>query len=80
VGIMNRDHEQQPSADRLCWLDAGVVELSLLLPVAQVLELERAAHARGLTLGQFLRLLLHNALHDGEDPGPGHGRDTPVGR
>jgi len=39
-----------------------VAELALLVPGWQVAALEDAAHAAGLTAGQFLRRLLDRAL------------------
>jgi hypothetical protein len=41
-------------------LDGGLVELPLLLPLAQVALLERQARQRGLTLGQMLRRLIRD--------------------
>jgi hypothetical protein len=42
--------------------DGEVVELALCLPGWQVECLEAAAHQRGLTAGQFLRRVIHDAL------------------
>jgi hypothetical protein len=45
-------------------LDRDVVELSLLLPQQQLLELESAARSQGLTAGQMLRRLIRAFLHE----------------
>jgi hypothetical protein len=71
---MNGKDDPWPKADRLCWLDAGMVELSLLLPVKQLLALEQAAYVEGLTLGQFLRLLIRDALNAEAGSRPGEER------
>jgi hypothetical protein len=39
-------------------LDGEIVEISLLLPGWQALELEKEAHERGLTAAQMVRHLL----------------------
>lgn len=41
---------------------ADVVEVSLLMPVAQVEALELAAHRKGLTTAQMVRRLLHDFI------------------
>jgi hypothetical protein len=43
--------------------DDEITELCVLLPGAQVLDLEQAAHARGLTTAQMLRRLIQDFLH-----------------
>jgi len=43
-------------------LDAGMTELVLLLPDWQVVELEHAAHLRGLTAAQMTRRLIRDFL------------------
>jgi hypothetical protein len=45
-------------------LDGDVMELSLLLPSRQLLELENAAQNQGLTTGQMLRRLINAFLHE----------------
>ncbi len=45
--------------------DQEVVELPLLLPRWQALELEAAARERGMTTGQMLRRVIRNLLADG---------------
>ena len=42
--------------------DGGVIELTLLLPSAQVTALERAARRKSLTLGQMVRRLIRDFL------------------
>ncbi len=42
--------------------DSDVVEISLLLPGWQALELEKEAHQRGLTAAQMVRHLLGEYL------------------
>ena len=42
--------------------DTEMVELALCLPGWQAQCLEDAAHQRGLTAGQYLRRLIHDAL------------------
>jgi hypothetical protein len=52
------------------------VELSLLLPGRHVLQLDRLAQARGLTLGQLVRRVIHEYLARHARPdlgGPGDG-------
>lgn len=46
---------------------ADVMELPLLLPAGDATALERAARRRGLTVGQMLRLLVREFLHEAED-------------
>ena len=43
-------------------LDPEVAEVSLLLPCWQVSALEKQAHALGLTLAQFMRRVLAEAI------------------
>ncbi len=43
-------------------LDPEVSEVSLLLPCWQVAALEQQAHAQGLTLAQFMRRILAEAV------------------
>ena len=45
-----------------CGSDSDVVELSLLLPGWQAVELEEEAHLRGLTAAQMVRNLLGEYL------------------
>jgi hypothetical protein len=45
-------------------LDQEVVELPLLLPKWQAVELEAAARQRGMTMGQLLRRVIHQVLDD----------------
>jgi hypothetical protein len=42
--------------------NAGVAEVALLLPGGQAAALERAAHRRGLTVGQLIRRLIRGCL------------------
>ncbi len=42
--------------------DQEVVELPLLLPKWQAVELEAAARQRGMTMGQLLRRVIRQAL------------------
>jgi hypothetical protein len=44
--------------------DQEVVELPLLLPKWQAVELEAAARQRGMTMGQLLRRVIREALDD----------------
>lgn len=44
--------------------DQEVVELPLLLPKWQAVELEAAARQRGMTMGQLLRRVIRQALDD----------------
>jgi hypothetical protein len=46
-----------------------VLELPLLLPAGDASALERAAHRRGLTVGQMLRALVRDFLRE-PDGGP----------
>jgi uncharacterized protein (UPF0212 family) len=50
----------------LIHLDESMVELMLLLPVAQASALEAAAWHRGLTVGQVLRQLVRDFLDGSE--------------
>lgn len=50
--------------------DQEVVELPLLLPRWQALELEDAARRRGLTTGQMLRRLIGEAVGTRPQPQP----------
>jgi hypothetical protein len=43
-------------------LDPEMVELALLLPMAQATALENAAHSYGLSTGQLLRRIIKNSL------------------
>ena len=45
-------------------LDREMVELSLLVPQQQLVQLESAARSQGLTLGQMLRRLINAFLHE----------------
>ncbi len=45
--------------------DQEVVELPLLLPKWQAVELENAARQRGMTMGQLLRRVIRDVLDDG---------------
>jgi hypothetical protein len=45
-------------------LDPEMVELSLLLPQQQLVQLESAARSQGLTTGQMLRRLINAFLHE----------------
>jgi hypothetical protein len=54
-----------PSSERLTPpRDGDVVEMSLLLPTQQLIELESAARSNGLTTGQMLRKLINAYLHE----------------
>ena len=64
MSTMSRNHAQGLVKSRICWLDAEMAELSLLLPGWQAAEMERLAHARGQTLGHLLRLLIRDYLAD----------------
>ena len=44
--------------------DQEVVELPLLLPKWQAVELEAAARQRGMTMGQLLRRVIRQVLDD----------------
>ncbi len=44
--------------------DGEMVELALLLPERQFVELEMAARGQGLTTGQMLRRLINAFLHE----------------
>ena len=44
--------------------DQEVVELPLLLPMWQAVELEAAARQRGMTMGQLLRRVIRQVLDD----------------
>ncbi len=43
-------------------LDTEMIELALLLPRWQALKLQRAAKARGMTMGQMLRRMIGAAI------------------
>lgn len=45
-------------------LDQEVVEVPLLLPKWQAVELEAAAQERGMTMGQLLRRVIRHVLAD----------------
>jgi hypothetical protein len=62
VSITNHDLAAGPPEGRVVWPDEQVAELSLLLPGRWAAELERLAHARGLTVGQLVRLLIRDYL------------------
>jgi hypothetical protein len=49
---------------------AEVTELPLLLPSGEASALEQAARRRGLTVGQMLRQLVREFLHEAGRPGP----------
>jgi len=48
--------------DAVTPFDDEMSEISLLLPRAQVAELEKTAHALGVTTAQFLRRLIAEAI------------------
>jgi len=48
--------------DHFLAYDDEIAELSVLLPGAQALSLEQAAHERGLTTAQMLRQLIQDFL------------------
>jgi hypothetical protein len=49
---------------RVSQLDREMVELSLLLPEWQLVQLESAARSQGLTTGQMIRRLINAFLHE----------------
>ena len=51
--------------------DQEVVELPLLLPKWQAVELEAAARQRGMTMGQLLRRVIRQVLDEGGAPARG---------
>ena len=51
--------------------DQEVVELPLLLPKWQAVELEAAARQRGMTMGQLLRRVIRQVLDDSAVGSPG---------
>ncbi|MDB5307013.1 MAG: hypothetical protein JWO38_1215 [Gemmataceae bacterium] len=54
----------EPASADVARQDQEVVELQLLLPRWQALELEAAARERGMTTGQMLRRVIRNLLAD----------------
>lgn len=52
----------EPETVKVARQDQEVVELPLLLPRWQALELEAAARRRGMTTGQMLRRLIGDVL------------------
>jgi hypothetical protein len=62
-------HKHPYPANALAPLGLEVTEVTLLLPVHEVVRLEAAARARGMTAGQFLRRLVRQALR--RHPGRG---------
>lgn len=48
--------------------DQEVVELPLLLPKWQAVELEAAARQRGMTMGQLLRRVIRQVLDEAPAP------------
>jgi hypothetical protein len=61
---MSREHARGPIESRTCWRDEEMMELSMLLPSWQVVEMEGVAHSRGLTVGQLIRQLIRDYLAD----------------
>ena len=61
---MSRDHAGGSTESRTCWRDEEMMELSMLLPSWQIVEMEGVAHSRGLTVGQLIRLLIRDYLTD----------------
>jgi hypothetical protein len=49
--------------------DGEVAEVVLLLPSGQAASLERAAHRRGLTVGQLIRCLIRECLASEDQEG-----------
>jgi hypothetical protein len=62
LNAMSPERPKRPPADRIRWLDEEIAELMLLLPGWQVMELEREASSRDLTLGQLIRGLITDHL------------------
>lgn len=56
--------------DHFLAYDDEITELSVLLPGAQALSLEQAAHERGLTVAQMLRRLIQDFLKGGPRSAP----------
>ena len=54
----------EPTSTDFARQDQEVVELPLLLPRWQALELEAVARERGMTTGQMLRRVIHDLLAD----------------
>jgi len=52
----------EPASSDVARQDQEVVELPLLLPRWQALELEAVARQRGMTTGQMLRRVIRDAL------------------
>jgi hypothetical protein len=48
--------------ESICFHEAEITEVALLLPSNQVAALERVAHRQGLTVGQFIRRLIGDSL------------------
>jgi uncharacterized protein (DUF2267 family) len=70
MSATNKDPVPGPPADRVVWRDEQVAELSLLVPARQAAELERLAHARGLTVGRLIRLIVRDYLTGRAGPTP----------
>lgn len=60
---MSRNHEYKTRSETLpCSLEEEVTELSLLMPSWQMRALEQAAHSEGISMGQYARRALQQAL------------------
>jgi hypothetical protein len=59
---MSPEQPKGPAKDRFTGADGEVIELPVLLPRGPAARLERLAAARGLTLGQLVRLVLRDYL------------------
>jgi hypothetical protein len=73
---MPQDNTERPIERRPSRLEEEMVELSFLLPGRQAAELERLAHSRDLTVGQLIRLLIHDYLADPASSDQFRGRQT----
>lgn len=61
---MARNHEYKTRSETLPRSqDDEVTELSLLMPSWQVRALEQAAHSEGISMGQYARRALQQALN-----------------
>lgn len=60
--MLNHDFKK-PSDAHLRPLDDEMTEISFLMPTRQVQTLEQAAHSEGLTVGQYVRRALQQALN-----------------
>jgi hypothetical protein len=67
---MSRDHAECPIESQICGLEEEIAEVSFLLSAVQVVQMERLAHSRNLTLGQLIRLLIRDYLADRAASGP----------